>query len=108
VEHDYTFLSTDPDGDDIFYMICWGCCGSRDFHSYGPFESGVKTTLSHSWNKQGDFTIQAYAKDINEAESDTVTFEISMPRANLPQNIFFMRLHERFPNLFSVICHLFY
>jgi hypothetical protein len=106
VEHDYSFLSTDPEGNDITYYVSWGCCGTGDFHEYGPYESGIEITESHSWPEKGDYTIQAYAKDINEAESDKATFEISMPRNRLLTNTLFMRLFERFPNAFTMISHI--
>jgi hypothetical protein len=31
----YTFLSTDPNGDDIYYIVSWGCC-SNETYTYGP------------------------------------------------------------------------
>ena len=79
VEYDYKFYSTDRNDDDVYYCVSWGC-GSREFLVYGPYDSGVEVTLSHSWSEKGNYVIQAYAKDINEAESDTVALEISMSR----------------------------
>ena len=50
VEYDFTFMSIDPDGDDIFYIISWGCCGpGQDFHTYGPFESGEETIIKKAY-----------------------------------------------------------
>jgi len=77
VEYEYTFVSTDPDGDDIFYMVSWGCCGSGDFHTYGPYESGEEAIISHSYHEEGEYTIQAYAKDPDGAESDIATLEVT-------------------------------
>ena len=77
---EYTFMSIDPEGDDIFFHISWGCCGSGDFHSYGPFSSGEEVKLSHSYSEEDDYIIQAYAEDTNEGESDMATFEISIPK----------------------------
>ena len=81
VTYDYTFMSIDPDGDDIFFMISWGCCGpGQDFHTYGPFESGEETIIQKGYSEEGTFSIQAYAKDMDGAESDIVTLEVTMPK----------------------------
>ncbi len=84
VSYDYTFMSVDPDGDDVYYMVSWGCCGpGEDFHEYGPFESGVETTISKTYNEEGTFTISAYAMDINDAESGITTLEVTMPDVHI-------------------------
>jgi len=78
---DFTFMSIDPDGDDIFYMVSWGCCGpGQDFHTYGPFESGEEAIIQKGYSEEGTFSIQAYAKDMDGAESDIVTLEVTMPK----------------------------
>ena len=106
VEYDFTFISTDPDGDDVFYCVSWGCCGGGDFHTYGPYESGVEEVISHSWPEQGTYIIHAYAKDIHEAESGTVSFENTMPRGRLLPNTLFMTLLEKFPNVFPILRYI--
>jgi hypothetical protein len=81
--YDYTFMSIDPDGDDIFFMISWGCCGpGQDFHTYGPFESGEEAVIEKGYSEEGTFSIQAYAKDMEGAESDKVILEVTMPKNN--------------------------
>ncbi len=79
-EYEYTFSSTDPEGDDVYYWILWfeGCPGvSWD----GPYESGETIIKSFSWEEEGTFTIQVKAKDEFDAESDWATLEISMPKS---------------------------
>ncbi len=81
VEYDFTFMSIDPDGDDIFFMVSWGCCGpGQDFHTYGPFESGEEAIIKKTYNEEGTFSIQAYAKDMAGAESNIATLEVTMPK----------------------------
>ena len=81
VEYDYKFISIDPDGDDVFFMVSWGCCGpGQDFHTYGPFESGEEAIIKKVYGEEGTFSIQAYAKDMDDAESDIVTLEVIMPK----------------------------
>jgi hypothetical protein len=79
--YDYTFMSIDPDGDDIFFMVSWGCCGpGQDFHTYGPFESGEEAIIQKGYGEEGTYTIQAYAKDMDGAESNIVILEVTMPK----------------------------
>ena len=107
VEYDFTFVSTDPEGEDVYYCVSWGCCGGGDFHTYGPYESGVEVILSHSWPEKGTYIIHAYAKDIHEAESGTVSFEITMPRGRHLSNTLFISLFEQIPNAFPILRYLF-
>jgi len=107
VLYDYTFMSVDPDGDDVYYMVSWGCCGpGQDFHTYGPFESGVETIIQKAYGEEGTYVISAYAKDINNAESDITTLEVSMPRNHQIFSMFFTRLLERFPYALPILRHL--
>jgi hypothetical protein len=106
--YDYTFMSIDPDGDNVYYMVSWGCCGpGQDFHSYGPYESGVETTISKTYNEQGTYTLSAYAKDINNAESDITTLEVTMPMNTPIITPFLHRWLEQFPNAFPILRSIF-
>jgi hypothetical protein len=89
---EYTFLTTDPDGDDVYYVVRWGCCGNET-HTYGPYPSGVAVTINHTWKEKGTFTIKVKAKDIYNFESDWTTFEIKIPR--IRNQIFLIWLLER-------------
>lgn len=65
----YTFFAntTDPDGDDIYYLFNWG-----DGHNsgwLGPFASGATTTGSYAWLNPGSYDITAKAKDEYGVES---------------------------------------
>ncbi len=74
----YTFLTIDPNGDDVQYEIDWG-----DGEVYGwsyVCESDELFSKSHKWNYQGNFTIKARAKDIYEAVGEWSTYEVTMPR----------------------------
>jgi hypothetical protein len=106
VEYDFIFYTADPNDDEVYYCVSWGCCGGGDFHTYGPYTSGVEVTLSHSWSEQGDYVIQAYAKDIHEAESDTATFELTIHRNKSIQNTMFQWFLERYTILQMLITRL--
>jgi len=107
-EYEYTFVTTDPDEDNVSYWIVWGD-GCPAVEWIGPYPSGEVITLSHTFEEQGTFTISAKAKDIHEAESEWGYLDVEMP-VNIPifGNILFRileRLMERFPiieQIFSI------
>jgi len=76
----YEIVSTDPDNDKIFYCINWDD-GSDEFCT-NLFNSGEKTTISHTWTTDGNYAITVKATDENEAESDIATLQIAMPKTD--------------------------
>ena len=44
---EFTFLTVDPDGDDIYFLISWGD-GNAIFWD-GPYASGEEVTFGHYW-----------------------------------------------------------
>jgi len=96
-EYDYTFITTDPDGDEVYYYIDWGDNTSSGW--IGLYSSGVAVIQAHKWNNQGTYIIKAKAKDINGEESDWSTLEVIMPRNKIATNLLFLRFLDRFPLL---------
>jgi hypothetical protein len=90
----YSFMSTDPNGSDIFYYIDWGDGDVEEW--IGPFSSGEEINIDHKWSEKGNFTISAKARDTFNAESDWSEFEVTIPRT---RPITFERLLESFPLL---------
>ena len=77
-EYNYTFVSTEPDGDEISeYIVNWGD-GNVEIIT-GPFTSGAPVTKSHTWTSKGIYIIKARAKDIHGAESDWGIKFVTMP-----------------------------
>ena len=66
--YEFSFISTDPDEDNIYYFIDW------DDNSYeewiGPYTSGEKVFVTHSWSSADNYTIVTKSKDEHEAESE--------------------------------------
>jgi len=60
-EYDYTFISTSPLGNDVYYYIEWGDGAIEEWQ--GPYDSGDVATFSHTWSTKGTYTIKARAKD---------------------------------------------
>jgi len=103
-EYSYTFVTTDPEGDDIYYYIRWGDDATGWI---GPYTSGTEITQSHTWVKRGTYTIQCKAKDVHGWESGWGTLQVTMPLSYDPPHFrFFDWLFERFPNAFPILRHL--
>jgi len=106
VTYSYSFVSEDPNDDDVFYEIDWGD-GQVDPWD-GPHKSNDVISMSHSWDYEGTFIISARAMDIYENIGDWGELEITIPRDKLLTNPFILHLLERFPflerlySLFSV------
>ena len=103
VEYNYTFVTTDPDGDDVWYHICWG--DKEIIYIYGPYPSGEEITLSYNWSEKGTYIISCWARDIYDAESNITTLEVTMPR-NKVINKPVMQFLQNYPNLFPILRQL--
>ena len=71
---EYTIQShtTDPDGDDVYYMFEYmsgGLHGITESGWLGPYHSGEVINTTHSWNETGGYYIRVRAKDIHDEES---------------------------------------
>ena len=68
IEYEYSFYTTDPDEDDVYYYIEWGDGQVEEW--IGSYNSGEIATVNHTWTSPDDYEIRAKAKDTNDAESD--------------------------------------
>ena len=68
---EFTFTTTDPIGEDVYYYIDWGDDNIEEW--IGPYASEEIVTVSHAWLKKGNFTISARAKNTLGAEGDWST-----------------------------------
>ena len=94
VEYNYSFVTIDPDGDEVRYVIDWYSTG--EYIETAWYESGEEIILPHTWPK-GTFIISAKAIDSYGAESDWGELQVTMPRNKAPSNILLLRLLERIP-----------
>jgi hypothetical protein len=102
VEYTYSFTTIDPYESDVYYYIEWGNGNFEDW--IGPYNSGEKVTISHTWSEEDTYTIRAKARNIYSAQSDWATLEVTMP---LNQQIYIppvlQKILESFPNLFPIL-----
>jgi len=99
-EYIYTTSTTDPDGDDVFYLFDWGN-GMTSFIQ-GPYESGVECNANGIWFDEGNYEIKVKAIDVHGAESEwSDPLSISMPKTKSINdfNSRIFRLIQRFPIL---------
>ena len=97
--YDYTVSTTDPEVHDVYYWIEWGDGTVEQNKWIGPYSSGEKVNLSHSWDEKDTFTITAKAKDTFDDESSSTEFTVTIPRYktfNFNYNLLNW-LFERFP-----------
>jgi aminopeptidase YwaD len=100
----FTFTTTDPDGDLVYFMIDWGDGQMTDW--IGPYASGAIAAVNHKWNETGTYTIQAKAKDTHGVESDWGTMSVKMPvDYSYSLQGFLRHLFETFPHLFPILRH---
>ena len=99
----YTTSSTDPEGDQIYYMFDWGDGTTSGW--VGPFNSGSTGSASNSWDTQGSYLVKVAAKDTHGKISDwSDSLEVVIPRSKTVNiNQFFLYFLERHPNLFPIL-----
>ncbi len=105
-EYKYIFNASDPDGDDIWYHICWG--DKEIIYIYGPYKSGQPIILSYIWTREGPSAIQCKARDVYDAETDWTYLEVTMSKnKHFIFNFTLLSwLFERFPNVFPILRYI--
>jgi hypothetical protein len=112
--YEYTMVSTDQDNDDVYYFIDWDSFdywGNKETEIIGPFPSGKKITVNHSWHEKGNYTIKVMAIDLHGGESDWAELEVTMPKNKLFNFNFnllkwlFDRFTCKFPILRQILVH---
>jgi len=101
INYNYNYVATDPDGDYVWYHICWG--DKEIIYIYGPYPSDEEVTLSYNWSEPGTFTISCWVRDIYDEISDITTLEVTMPRDKLTSSSPLLRFLEQFPSAFMIL-----
>jgi len=96
-----TVVTTDPDGDDVYYRHKSNSCTSSWF---GPFPSGEEYTFKLSIvGSPGIHPLGVQAKDINEAESEWAYADINLPRNRAITSPFLSFLQNNFHFLYFLL-----
>jgi Peptidase family M28/PKD domain len=67
-EYSYSVVTTEPDGENVFYFIDWGDGTNSGW--LGPYSPGQPVAAQKTWTAPATYTVQAKAKDINQVSSD--------------------------------------
>jgi hypothetical protein len=95
IEYDFTFVTNDPDEDNVWYYIKWGDGDTEEW--IGPYPSGEEINLSHSWSENRRYFIKSKAKDGKNQQSSWKTIMIDIPRLRLKVDTFLYNIIDRFP-----------
>ena len=60
-QYNYTFIASDPEGEDIYFFIDWGDNSNTGW--IGPYASNEEVIIAHTWEKNDIYNIKAKAKD---------------------------------------------
>jgi len=99
-EQTYTIMADGYPDYDMYYYIDWGD-GTID-EWIGPHPAGEEINVTHTWEVEGNYTIQVKAKNSLEMETDYLTLEVSMPKTKIFTHPF-LRFLEHHPNIFPLI-----
>ncbi len=93
----YTFSTTDPEEEIVYYFVDWG--DGTDSGWLGPHQSGAQASSTHSWSTKGTYTVKVKAKDIQDDESAWTTLDVTMPLDLIQSQIKIMQLPQNIYNL---------
>ena len=83
VEYTYTSSSTDPEGNQVYYLWDWGDGNNSGW--LGPYNSGVTTDATYKWTIKDSYAIKVKTKDTFGAESPwSDPLPIKMPHSYIP------------------------
>ncbi|UCD13872.1 MAG: PKD domain-containing protein [Thermoplasmatales archaeon] len=103
-EYSFNTITTDQDGDLIYYKWDFGDGSFSDW--LGPFSSGEEVNVSHEWSRLGIYNVKVKARDEHRAESDwSNPLIVSMPiYQNFPMfKPVFEFLEKYFSHLYSLL-----
>jgi len=106
IPYKFKFSTTDPDGENVFFLIEWGDGKIEEW--IGPYSSGEIVTISHKYTTTGIFKINVTAKDINDFESEIreKQIKVSLSRNRIINNPFILTIIEKLIMRFSPFCNI--
>ena len=104
--YEYSFESTDPEKDQLYYFVDWDDGSNTDW--IGPFNSGDTVIINHTFTNKGTFKIKAISKDINELESKWGELTVSIPKCREIKNNYLYSLIVRYQTIFQILVRMTY
>ncbi|RLF57918.1 MAG: hypothetical protein DRN27_06760 [Thermoplasmata archaeon] len=93
-ECSYTFITVDPEQNDVYYYIEWGDGSIEEW--IGSYGYNEEISVSHTWDQKGSYEIKAKAKDIYDAESDWGVLQIQMSHYKSSFRFIFQYFFQQF------------
>jgi hypothetical protein len=100
VEYKYTFSTTYPNDQNVFYYVDWG--DGTTIYWIGPYASGKEITVPHTWINKGTYPLRVQARNISGVVTDWGILEVSMPK-NKGIKSPFLNFLENHPYLFPIL-----
>jgi len=94
ISYTFNFTAIDPDSDDLIYHIYWGDMFLEDA---GPYPSGQKFSLKHTWIHEDTYSINVYVEDTSGLYSPDVFFEVTIPRNKVAVKSYWQGFLDMFP-----------
>lgn len=76
---EFTITGSDPDGDDMYFILDWG--DESDEETIGPYPSNQDIKVTHNWAEDGVYIIRVKARDLDGAESDWNSLTVTTPKS---------------------------
>jgi len=73
-EYRYTINSTDPDGDDVYYIVFWE--PGVMYEWFGPYPSGEEVNIGHTWDERGTYYVFSAAMDTHNDVSNFTILDV--------------------------------
>jgi hypothetical protein len=100
--YEYEFTTSDPDGDQLSYLVDWG--DGTDSGWIGQIPSGEVSRISHSWDEEGDYEIKVKAQDSYHLESPwSESLSITMPKAKNALSLILSKILDRNSIVFTLL-----
>jgi len=100
VEYSYTFVSIDPDNDEIYYYINWGDGNIEQW--IGPYSSGQQITFNHTWSEKGTYSLLCKTKDVYGLESSWSELSVKILRYKNSFNPIFPKTIKKLLTLIKI------
>jgi subtilisin family serine protease len=93
----YSFVTTDLNGDDVYYYVDWGDGNVEEW--IGPSASGETIKYTYVWAEKGTYTVKVKAKDVYGCESDWGILAVEIGKNKFFNFNLFTWLFDHFPVL---------
>ena len=91
IDYNFSFKSTDDEGDMLYYLIDWG---DGIEQVIGNFPQGKEANALHSWSDKGSYKITATAVDQWGAKSEIGSLNVEIPRSRNIIKFYFLKLNK--------------